>query len=77
MNPKEKAAELIKKFKSSITQCGQTPLDILEDAKDCAIIAVDEMISVLPSVNGRPPNYQTVDKYCSEFWQEVKKELTI
>jgi len=46
-------------------------------ARLSALICVDELVRCLPSVNGRPPNYQDVDKYTSEYWEEVKKELNL
>lgn len=84
-NPKEKAADLIEKFKSSISYCGQTDLDILEDAKDCAIIAVDGIIEALNAFGYVGAMYDdfetgdkvfTTDKDPTEFWQQVKNELT-
>ena len=88
MNHKEKAAELIEKFRPfahknfNHVNDGET-----EKAKQCAIIAVDEIIESIPL----SPNYVDWDdcgathQYWYEaqkeealnFWQEVKKELTI
>ena len=68
--PKEKAAELIVRFMPYSLSYKDN-----HAAKLCALIAVDEIISVLPSVNGRPPNYQDINKYVTEYWQEVKTEI--
>ena len=67
MEAKEKARELIEKFKQG------TFIDELP--KEHALIAVEEIIQVMPSVNGRPPNYQDIDKYCREYWKLVKQEI--
>ena len=46
-------------------------------AINSALLAVDYLIEVLPSVNGRPPNYQEINKFCSEYWVEVRNEIKI
>jgi hypothetical protein len=71
MKPKEKAQELIKKF-SFNTRCFSETKgweDSFFDAKECALIAVDEILSL------------NVFEYTSdwsntiEYWQEVKQEI--
>ena len=57
MTPKEKAEELVDKFYRIIKH---PELDCWEDAKECALIAVDEIIKLVDSI----------------YWQEVKTELT-
>ena len=70
MTPKEKALELVDKY------IRYTPVEYeYEYAKQCALIAVEELIKCTPSVNGRPPNYQTENEYCCEYWGSVKAEL--
>ena len=54
MTPKEKAKELVDKF---IPLCGMEMTEI-----QCALIAVDEILSLLPLAN-------------RDYWQEVKQEL--
>ena len=65
MTPKEKAKELVDKFKQyswmSYTE-GFEETSIKESAKQCALIAVDEIMKVL---NG----------YDFYYWQEVKQEI--
>ena len=64
MTPKEKAIELYNKF---LNPSGDTYLyGMLEhdSAKECALIAVDEILSVVW--------YVPVD---IEYWEEVKKEI--
>ena len=59
MNPKEKALELVQKyFKSNHQPYG------FKDAKQCALIAVDEVME------------RTLwDKGEQRFWKEVKQEI--
>lgn len=57
MTPKEKAEELVKKMTFSCHEC-----DTQWKAKQCALIAVDEIIDTPNPM----PNY----------WQEVKHEIT-
>ena len=59
MTPKEKAKELLNKM-LDFTDWHE------EDAKQCALIAADEVINTIMSV------YQPITK---EFWFEVKKEI--
>jgi hypothetical protein len=78
MTPKEKAQELVDKFYKK--QCeilekdGITPFDPVEDeiAKQCAIIAVDELKLMLREILPYGMQYLTKD---SEL-DEVKTEIT-
>jgi hypothetical protein len=67
MTPKEKADELVNKFISH-TKVFHEHLgweDYLDSAKQCALIAVDEILKLeLQEV------YQNID-----YWQEVKQEI--
>jgi hypothetical protein len=66
MTPKEKAIELVNKYWSIGEQEWQdTPLT-WEEAKQCALIAVDEIIK---SIN---PFGMFLGK---DYWQEVKQEI--
>ena len=61
MTPKEKATELINKFRDT---------DIWRStAKKCAIIAVDEIINAIDWHKFETPNKEF------EFWNEVKQEI--
>lgn len=73
--PRLKAVELVEKFKPCAADYEYDFIVELGNAKICALIAVDEIISVLPSINGRQPNYQDINKYVTEYWQEVKTEI--
>ena len=66
MTPKEKAQELTKKMYD---------LDILyEDAKQCAVIAVDEILKEYRE------DYEEINKdiyTIYSWWQEVKQEIEL
>ena len=75
MTPKEKANELVSKYKNApfnCTDCDMPFCDIpctrlsLEESKQCALIAVDEIISVIDPET----NFKTW-----EFWKQVKQEI--
>jgi len=55
MTPKEKAIELVGKFYNEIRY--------FERAKQCALIAVDNLIKYVTEYGGK------------NYWQEVKKEI--
>ena len=67
MSPKEKALELYWKYIQLVAD-GSHPE---ENAKDCALIAVDEILKENKRINlgGEFPTPLT------NYWQEVKKEL--
>jgi len=72
MTPKEKAEELVNKHRIILMQSGT---DAGEEilcttiAKKCALIAVDEIMSVID----RDMNYQNVYAYFLEVKQEIEK----
>ena len=64
MTPREKAVELVHKFGMEN--------QYYERAKQCALIAVDEIIESIP----KEPSIYTVQSIGSiMFWFEVKKEI--
>lgn len=65
MKPKEKAEELIFKFKNSQDSDGYNDVRDIEAAKRCALIAVDEIMDALEK-NGSW-NY--------DYWKQVKQEI--
>jgi hypothetical protein len=82
MTPKEKAKELVDKFRPHshfwVHDLGrQKDYDIeqLENAKQCALIAVDEILK------SKKQNiihfYRCGDEFCEcgGYWQEVKQEI--
>jgi hypothetical protein len=73
MTPKEKAIELIDKFK--LKHKFFTNSFIKTTAKQCALIAVDEIINSSPLEPAHPYDYVIAEQEAMEFWQEVKKEI--
>jgi hypothetical protein len=63
MTPKEKAEQLINAFIPHVRwKMGQE--DVIRRAKECALIAVDEIIKEIK-----------FDIYLTEYWKEVKQEI--
>jgi hypothetical protein len=69
MTPKEKAEELVDKFRNEITSfLGDNMKKI--NAKKCALVAVDELIKIhylLTTTHDTSPSIN--------YWKEVKQEL--
>jgi hypothetical protein len=66
MTPKERAEELVDSYYNSNSE-GDTGWMAKNDAKQCALIAVNEIIH-LEIVLG-------IDNQDFEFWQQVKQEI--
>ena len=66
MKPKDKAEQLIYAYSTAVL------IDIY-DAKLCALIAVDEIISSNPHSNPLNTNVEST----MEWWQEVKQEIEL
>lgn len=78
MTPKDKALELTEKFVAPTMDrglCGY--VQSIAIAKQCALIAVDEIVKRTRSVNTMPPNCQKIDDNTKEYWQDVKKEIEL
>lgn len=74
MTPKEKAKELFDKYATyAVMWTGGIEVE-KQNCKQCALIAVDEIISNMPYgfYSGIRPNYKGTDL---EYWQEVKQEI--
>ena len=69
MTPKEKAQELVGKYYFQV----QT----LEQQKQCALIAVDEILNSSPSlpILGDGGTYGEDIELSKLYWQEVKQEI--
>jgi hypothetical protein len=67
MTPKEKAKELFDKFMKPVDGLHKYPM-CFDTAKQCALIAVDEIIKAVPiaPLQLEHPLY---------YWQEVKQEI--
>ena len=77
MTPKEKAFELVERYDFISTHDG---LDIMDeeltmlDRKQCALIAVDEMILVLPFTDTNATlNYYAI--HLQKYLEQVKHEI--
>ena len=80
MTPKEKALELVRKIKTSLTEKVNKETDMLWEmtvhyqATDVALIMMEELInsSLWAGVfDGE------VDEHSKEYWQEVENEITV
>ena len=81
MTPKEKAIQLFDNFYDKIedieVKCGQYCqggfIDKEQPAKQCALIAVDEIIK---NMEGKEPDYQEKTYWHPiDYWQQVKTEI--
>ena len=70
MTAKEKAEDLVLKFAMYLRANLMYDEEANEDAKQCALIAVDE----LEKQEATLLNYNS-ESYSSEYWQEVKTEI--
>ena len=75
MTPKEKAKELFDKYAMYLRANLMYDEEANEDAKQCALIAVDELIKYTPSIDIYPPNCQKLNTGVREYWKEVKQEI--
>jgi hypothetical protein len=67
MTPKEKAEELVEKFKNRSIELGESHSQFL--AEENALIAVDEIIDAIVIINEY--DFEPLN----EYWQEVKQEI--
>jgi hypothetical protein len=66
MTPKEKAEQIVESMSYSCREC-----DYEAKAKQCALIAVDEILNLKHIVTLR----RNMHEMELEFWQEVKQEI--
>jgi hypothetical protein len=73
MTPKEKAEELIDKFIEHTQEWDELDgyVNDIYKAKQCALIAIDEIISSNPHSNPFNTNVEST----MEYWQQVKQEI--
>lgn len=71
MTPKEKAEELVSSMRYKIYDLadGWNGGEIYKAAKQCALIAVDEIFSILDKEGYDEDDYKII------YWQEVKTEI--
>jgi len=70
MTPKEKAQELFGKYAMYLRANLRYDEEANEDAKECALIAVDEIIASNPIAFDEDDNC-----IAKQWWQEVKTEI--
>ena len=78
MTSKEKAEELVNKYLRTYPIYDNPTVVIsytYNEAKQCALIAVDLLIEYTPSMNIYPPNFQSKHPRVKEYWKEVKEEI--
>lgn len=76
MTPEEKANQLIEKFEEPTQQWDEVTgewKDDIDNAKQCAIIAVDE---ILEEYGDQQQYLNGYEKDRKEYWQQVKTILT-
>jgi len=79
MIPKQKSEDLIDKYRTYI-RIGKYDNNVSEDeiylAKQCALIAVDEIIEALLEYDNRNATYelQNMDRDFN-YWEQVKQEI--
>ena len=81
MTPQEKAKELVDKFKQY--SFFETDIDIKQDdlfkqqlqsAKQCALIAVDEILRAKPG-GGYMTDVEYISTDSTKYWNEVREEI--
>ena len=65
---KEKAEELVNKYDETLTY-----LESKLKAKQCALIAVDEILKIIPKFEYGQGEKTTTKEY--DYWEEVKQEI--
>ena len=83
MEPKEKALELVEKFENYVDYQGDDCFNerekMLINAKNCALIAVDEIVNNIyksSSLEKYHINNDTMNEVeAISYWQEVKQEI--
>ena len=74
MTPKEKAIELYNKYDNLIRDFTKG-ISIKDCSKQCALIAVDEIIKSEPSQKGMIMGGVQLRYLAIDYWQEVKQEI--
>jgi flagellar assembly factor FliW len=71
MTPKEKAFELAHKFRLLEIRTSENShmMISMADAKQCALISVDEILDVITGI------YDYDFEVLNQYWQEVKQEI--
>ena len=75
MTPKEKAKELYYKYWDMLYELSDRviPTEISEQAKQCALICVDEILKSLNNIEGQHSTLYEEEDYFKEVKQEIEK----
>jgi len=75
MTPKEKAKELFGKYATYVVMWAGDVNTSHQNCKQCALIAVNEVLNVLP----QGEYLEDIDEYCENrerlYWKDVKQEI--
>jgi hypothetical protein len=72
MAPKEKAKDLVRKMKFATDEFGYININ-MERHKQCALIAVDEILDLNLGLSNCDENNWAIDKFYNEVKQEIEK----
>jgi hypothetical protein len=77
MTPKEKAKELVNKYYNKIEHTISNEYESItkEITKECALIAVDEILSELAYTQNYVEDAMNKIQVYISYWQEVKQEI--
>jgi len=72
MTPKEKAIELVHRYDTM-----QSVIEgfSLEDAKECALICVDEILNF--DIKAKNESQFIIEQRIEDYWEEVKQEIKL
>ena len=82
MTPKEKAEELVYKIYQTTPnetcfspqfETGNIPYKAWEQAKQCALIAVDEILNY--DLKAKTESQFIIERRIEEYWEQVKQEI--
>ena len=75
MTPKEKAKELCYKYWDMLYELSERVIttEISEQAKQCALICVDEILKSLNNIEGQHSTLYEEEDYFKEVKQEIEK----
>lgn len=71
MTPREKAKELFDKYQDAGIQW------YIDTTKKYVLIAVDEIVDLLPNINLIPPIERKPDEFYAQYWYSVKREIQL
>lgn len=74
MDAKIKADSLVEKYMKLFSIDLENTISQYE-AIECAKIAVEEIIKLLPNINNIPPKYRESEDRYFQYWYGVKNEL--